>query len=313
MESSKHQSWKISVHARSKGLDFRIDASNILPQWGKGGEKISLFLRLFRFFSLKAESKNRNPPRKTKRKSKLFHLLAKTVTRPRELIRNKPATKKRLQVRSPKIGTPTTNPCPHPCQDMVVATMASLCLLSHSAVEKDGGGIIIHALALIFCLVLLLKKRKTHSDLFWATSVVSVAGFYMSFLSYTGLVAKATSRVWNVVISLGCSFAFGQVMLSRTSLIIETRRTILLIVLVLLPSFFCKLSSSMKGMKILIDGAPAWIPNQILTRQALSHMQVMVVDLAFVTGAVFAFLVFVRVLVSVFPVIPIGGTQMECS
>nr|XP_029120339.1 uncharacterized protein LOC105044818 isoform X3 [Elaeis guineensis] len=189
MESSKHQSWKISVHARSKGVDFRIDASNILPHWGKGGEKISLFLRLFRFFSLKAESKNRNPPRKTKRKSKLSHFLGNIFPRPRELIRNKLATKKRLQVRSAKIGAPPTNGCHHPCQvylfdiqDMMVATMASLCLLSHSTVEKDGGGIIVHALAFIFCLV----------------------------------------------------------MLSRTSLIIETRRMILLIVLVLLPSFFCK-------------------------------------------------------------------------
>nr|XP_010921142.1 uncharacterized protein LOC105044818 isoform X2 [Elaeis guineensis] len=240
MESSKHQSWKISVHARSKGVDFRIDASNILPHWGKGGEKISLFLRLFRFFSLKAESKNRNPPRKTKRKSKLSHFLGNIFPRPRELIRNKLATKKRLQVRSAKIGAPPTNGCHHPCQDMMVATMASLCLLSHSTVEKDGGGIIVHALAFIFCLVFLLKKRKTHSDLFWATSLVSVAGFCMSFLSYMGLVAKAAWRVWNVSISLGCSFAFCQVMLSRTSLIIETRRMILLIVLVLLPSFFCK-------------------------------------------------------------------------
>ncbi|XP_008782657.2 uncharacterized protein LOC103702131 [Phoenix dactylifera] len=241
MESSKHQSWKISVQARSKGLDFRIDASNILPQWGKGGEKISLFLRLFRFFSLKVESKNRIPPRKTKRKSKLFRFLAKIFPRPGELIRSKLATKKRSQVRSPKIGSPPTDGWHHPCQYKVVAMMASLCLLSHSAAEKDGGGIIIHALAFIFCLVLLLKKRKTRSDLFWASSVVSLVGFCMGFLSYTGLVAKAAWRVWNVIISLGCSFAFYQAIWSRTSLIIETRWMILLIVLVLLPSFFCKL------------------------------------------------------------------------
>lgn len=114
MESSKHQSWKISVHARSKGLDFRINASNILPHWGEGGEKISLFLRLFRFFSLKVESKNRNPLRKTKRKSKLFHFLAKIFPRPRELIRSKLATKKRSQ--SPKIVSPPTNGSHHPCQ-----------------------------------------------------------------------------------------------------------------------------------------------------------------------------------------------------
>lgn len=116
MEASKLQSWKISIHVKSKSLHFRVNASNILPHWGKGGEKISLFLRLFRFFSLKVESENLNRLGKTKRKSKLLRLLAKLVPRPRELTRSKLATEKRSQVRSLRNGSPQANGCHHLCQ-----------------------------------------------------------------------------------------------------------------------------------------------------------------------------------------------------
>jgi hypothetical protein len=57
------KSWAISLRCRSKGLDFRMNVANILPNWGNGGEKISLFLRLKRFFLLTVESEFGDPTR----------------------------------------------------------------------------------------------------------------------------------------------------------------------------------------------------------------------------------------------------------
>ena len=60
----KLHSWSLSVRAKSRGFDLKLNASNVFPNLGKGGEKISLLLRLRRFLFLEVKSENRDPARR---------------------------------------------------------------------------------------------------------------------------------------------------------------------------------------------------------------------------------------------------------
>ncbi|XP_020273334.1 uncharacterized protein LOC109848306 isoform X5 [Asparagus officinalis] len=48
--------WKISIRAKSRLFDLRLNASNVFPNLGNGGERISFLLRLLRLLLLKVKS-----------------------------------------------------------------------------------------------------------------------------------------------------------------------------------------------------------------------------------------------------------------
>nr|XP_018683435.1 PREDICTED: uncharacterized protein LOC103989895 isoform X3 [Musa acuminata subsp. malaccensis] len=109
VEPPKHQAWRITVRAKSKSLDFRLTASNVLPHCGNGGERIAFFLRLRRFF-LRVESKNQSPSGRVAAVrnaaapfAKPFQLLRAVFRRPRWLPRKNVASKSRSA--SSKIGS----------------------------------------------------------------------------------------------------------------------------------------------------------------------------------------------------------------
>ncbi|THU51644.1 hypothetical protein C4D60_Mb06t33190 [Musa balbisiana] len=110
-EPPKHQAWRITVRAKSKSLDFRLTASNVLPHCGNGGERIAFFLRLrLRRFFLRVESKNQSPSGRVAAArnaaapfTKPFQLLRAVFRRPRWLRRKNVASKSRSA--SSKIGS----------------------------------------------------------------------------------------------------------------------------------------------------------------------------------------------------------------
>ncbi|XP_065045289.1 uncharacterized protein LOC135581477 isoform X1 [Musa acuminata AAA Group] len=109
VEPPKHQAWRITVRAKSKSLDFRLTASNVLPHCGNGGERIAFFLRLRGFF-LRVESKNQSPSGRVAAVrnaaapfAKPFQLLRVVFRRPRWLPRKNVASKSRSA--SSKIGS----------------------------------------------------------------------------------------------------------------------------------------------------------------------------------------------------------------
>lgn len=100
MEAPKRQGWRITVRAKSKGLDLRLSASNVLPRWGSGGERVSFFVRLRRRFFLQVKSENQSPASRVPAAgsaaptlAKPFEFLKKTFRRLRWFSRKNAASK----------------------------------------------------------------------------------------------------------------------------------------------------------------------------------------------------------------------------
>ncbi|XP_073008880.1 uncharacterized protein [Typha latifolia] len=267
MESSnaKHRSWRITVKARSKGLDLRFSAANVFPSWGKGGERISVFLLLRRFFFLilSVECENREAVPAAKPRARFFRFLGKLF-----------GSRKGVSRRSKNASPPQISDGRRHWQGPVAVIMGNLYLLSHSAAEKDSRGITIYALSYIFYLILLFRTRKTHFSSILLTNLVSLIGFSLSYLSYTDLVSKAAWLVWTKLVFFGCSLALSQVVLSRNHLALERGWIMLFIFFTSILLILFKMNGAIifQSIGIMIYAATAWIPNILFTSQVFSYI-----------------------------------------
>ncbi|XP_052141122.1 uncharacterized protein LOC127760842 [Oryza glaberrima] len=76
--------WSITVRLRHRGwLDLRAAAENVvLPGWGRGGERLSLLVRLRRGLRLAVTSRcGRAPPEKNPRACRIFRFLRSKLAR----------------------------------------------------------------------------------------------------------------------------------------------------------------------------------------------------------------------------------------
>ncbi|XP_020273327.1 uncharacterized protein LOC109848305 isoform X2 [Asparagus officinalis] len=74
--------WKISIRAKSRLFDLRLNASNVFPNLGNGGERISFLLRLRRLLLVKVKSENRDLSRReVNQRSSFFRFVGKILRR----------------------------------------------------------------------------------------------------------------------------------------------------------------------------------------------------------------------------------------
>ncbi|XP_078178408.1 uncharacterized protein LOC144572635 [Carex rostrata] len=276
------KSWAISVRCRSKGLDFRMNAANILPNWGNGGERISLFLRLKRMFLLRIESEFGDPsPSPTrnldlKKKGRLRRFcgsLGKLFGRWRKGRSRKVNLVNLVNlVKGKECGNSIDQSwCKY--QTSLIPVMGSLSLLSYSSTQRDHKGILIHAFSYIFYLVSFFKiSRNARVSSFFILILFCIAGLYFSYLNYGGFISKAAYLVSNWMCSLAFIYlVFSKLISSNPPISIERRRMkwclLITSMLVLLYKLRREIPSYL--IRLVFYSSRAWISGLLLTTQAI--------------------------------------------
>ncbi|WOL14774.1 hypothetical protein Cni_G23555 [Canna indica] len=215
MESPKRQGWRITVRAKSKGLDLRVAASNILPHWGSGGERISFFLRFRRYFFLRVKSVNQSPAIRVPAVrnavsplAKPFQFLKEAFRRRRWFSRKNVAS--RTGSKRSRFGSLFIFSKQHKFQGLLAMMIGSIFLLSHSAYQKYHKGIALHAFASLLDLIMLLRMGRIHLLLLLAAGVFASFGFSLRYLTYANYFPMIAWRVWNYIFTFGYSVFFPQ-------------------------------------------------------------------------------------------------------
>lgn len=233
--AAKHQSWRISVHAKAKNFNFKLKA------WKTNGTGFSILVKIHHFF-LKMVSKTGflvdSTHQKESSKWKLLRLFSKFH---RRKIAHKAGDGKAKQ-NTPFPGTSKrSDSLPYEVssirtyfsllvkkvlwndklleldeivwfflQEPIAAITGNLGLLTKSVALRDYGGIAIHAFTIFFYLISLFRNFLTRSY-FLVASLVSSIGFSLSYLNYKGLISDTSWKAWNHAVSFGCLYLLTQV------------------------------------------------------------------------------------------------------
>ncbi|KAJ8649800.1 hypothetical protein MRB53_002823 [Persea americana] len=257
--AAKHQSWRISVHAKAKNFNFKLKA------WKTNGTGFSILVKIHHFF-LKMVSKTGflvdSTHQKESSKWKLLRLFSKFH---RRKIAHKAGDGKAKQ-NTPFPGTSKRSDS-LPYEEPIAAITGNLGLLTKSVALRDYGGIAIHAFTIFFYLISLFRNFLTRSY-FLVASLVSSIGFSLSYLNYKGLISDTSWKAWNHAVSFGCLYLLTQVIFSRFSLFMGRNKLVGFLISATLP--LSQLTSD--GSKQTMDGAPAWTANLLLASQTFFHV-----------------------------------------
>lgn len=236
--AAKHQSWKISVHAKAKNFNFKLKA------WKTNGTGFSILVKIHHFF-LKMVSKTGflvdSTHQKESSKWKILRLFSKFHRR--KIAHKASDGKAKQNTPFPEISK-RSDSLPYEVssirnldfsllvknvlrnvklpefdeiawisilQEPIAAITGNLGLLTKSVALRDYGGIVIHAFTICFYLISLFRNFLTRRSYFLGASMVSSIGFSLSYLNYKGLISDTSWKAWNHAVSFGCLYLLTQV------------------------------------------------------------------------------------------------------
>ncbi|XP_058075350.1 uncharacterized protein LOC131223842 [Magnolia sinica] len=275
MQATKHQSWRIYVHAKAKNFDLKFQCLKILPNWSIRGAQFSVLIKIRQLF-LKMVFQTGSLVEKCKRersKSRFLRILKSLV--PWRIGSKILVAKRRSNIQRPKVNFPPKQQ--HGgllSEEPMAAITGNLALLSSSVSQMNYGGITIHASTIFLYLILLFKNFLTRKIHFLAPLLATFAssiGFSLNYLNYKGRVSVAVWKAWNQLISFGCLYVLTQVIISRISLSIERNKLLGFVI----SAFLLHMSDwggPSKGRNHAIEAAPTWTANLLIACQTFFHV-----------------------------------------
>ncbi|MQL85237.1 hypothetical protein Taro_017757 [Colocasia esculenta] len=210
--------WRISIHARFRGVRLRLRASKMFPGWGGEEARFSVVVRL-RSFLLKVRSGSSGSPivlrRSTTFGSRLLRFVEGALRRrswPRRFGTDAVAAEENVVLRCPPgsrrfhqlaLWPLRKKGVPFPSLESTKSVLGSLAFLSHSASHRNHGGVIVHAAVSFFHLILLSKvalARRPRSPVALAALFITSLGVFS--LSYLHFMNQIFEAAWMVCFSL---------------------------------------------------------------------------------------------------------------